>query len=75
MKTETFLFFAVNFAALFVLLPRFPNVPWAIILTVFGILIGMTNGNEGDMFASLTTLEKKYGELTLQVGGDNQPNL
>ncbi len=67
-QPETFLFFAVNFIALTILLPRYPSIPWAIIQTLIGIIVGMTSGKEGAVFYSLTTLEKKYGELSLQVG-------
>jgi len=68
MQGRTFAFFAVNFAALFVLMPAYPTVPWAVLVTVVGILVGMHNGGNPDAyFASLTTLERKYGDLSLQM--------
>ena len=64
---ETFLFFLANFGALLYLTPRYPQVPWSVVLTVVGIIIGMTNCRPGDIFYSLVTLEEKYGDLKLQL--------
>ena len=55
------------FRCLLVRLPKYPMVPWAVILTIVGIFVGMFNGQPGDMLYSLTTLEKKYGDLSLQM--------
>ena len=68
MQGRTFAFFAANFAALFVLTPAYPKVPWAVVVTVVGIVVGMHNAAVPDAyFASLTTLERKYGDLSLQM--------
>ena len=64
---ETFLFFLANFGALMYLTPRFPQVPWSVVLTLLGVIIGMTNSRPGDLFNCLVTLEEKYGDLKLQL--------
>jgi SulP family sulfate permease len=64
---RTCLFFAANFGALVTLIPRYPKVPWAVILTIVGIVVGMLNGQEGAPLHSLITLEDKYGDFKLSL--------
>lgn len=62
----SFLFFFINFVALFLLLRKWPNIPWAIIISGIGILFGFLS-TKNIIPLHLQTLYSKYGELKFQL--------
>eukprot|EP01041_Mallomonas_annulata_P007683 gene7683-15730_t len=60
------LFFIINFAVLLSLLQRYPKYPWAVVITIVGIIVGYLS-TEGMLFFTLTTLEERYGEVELKL--------
>ena len=66
-KKETVIFFLLNFGALVVLIPKYPKIPWAVIFTVIGIFVGMTNDQEGTPLHELMTLQDRYGDFKLAL--------
>jgi len=60
------LFFAINLTALIILGRKWPQIPWAIIISSFGILVGfLTSKNYIPL--ELLTLSGRYGEMNFQI--------
>ena len=64
------LFFTVAFGLLFTLQRRYGKIPWSIVLSVVGIIIGYVQTAHEGVFAPymrLTTIQAQYGELSLTL--------
>jgi len=61
------LWFCSNTLALYLLMKKWPKVPWAIIIAVIGILVGWLSSSHHLGAIDLLTLEKKYGSLQFSL--------
>jgi MFS superfamily sulfate permease-like transporter len=57
-------FFAVSFYMLFNLVKKYGKIPWAVVLAIAGIILGMALENTN---LRLQTIKTRYGDLSIQL--------